>query len=124
MMNNHQLRRWLMKEIHGVDLPRKSPQKAFSALGNPPARNWKYKAWIRSLPCAVCGSSPSEAAHTGSDGGMRQKSSDYSCIPLCSDCHTQSPQAYHRIGRAEFEFAHNLDIAELVRRLHAIWFHR
>ena len=112
-----------MREVHEVDLPRKAPQKAFSALGNKPARNWKYRAWVRSLPCAVCGLEPAgEAAHTGSDGGMSQKSSDYSCIPLCSDCHTLGEKAYHRIGRETFEARHGLDILQLVRRLNRLWF--
>lgn len=120
-MTNRQLRRWLMKEVHGVEIPRKPPQKAFHALGQPPARNWKYRAWIRTLPCAVCGSEHAEAAHTGSDGGMSQKASDYTTIPLCADCHTQSPTSYHRIGRIAFEQMHDLDIAGLVRRLNRIF---
>jgi hypothetical protein len=77
-----------------------------------PARNHKYRAWIRTLPCACCGLEPAgEAAHTGSDGGMRQKASDYSCIPLCSDCHRFAAHAYHRIGRAAFETRFNLNRA-------------
>lgn len=123
LMNNWQLRKWLAREVHGVDLPRKAPKKAFSALGSKPARSWKYKLWIRSLPCAVCGLEPAgEAAHTGSDGGMRQKSSDYSCIPLCCDCHTLGEKSYHRLGREAFEAIHSLDIAQLVRRLNRLWF--
>jgi hypothetical protein len=111
-----------MREIHGVDIPRKPPQRA-SVLGIPKvARNWKYKAWIRSLPCAVCGSTPSEAAHTGSDGGTSLKASDYSCIPLCRDHHTQSADSYHRLGRDEFERRHDVNVKDLVRRLNRLWF--
>jgi hypothetical protein len=69
MMNSRQLNRWLMQEVHGetVGLERKPPRRATSSLGNKPARNWKYRAWIRSLPCASCGIEPAgEAAHTGS----------------------------------------------------------
>ena len=52
------------------------------------------------MPCIGCGvEGRIEAAHTGSDGGMSQKASDYSCVPLCADCHTQAPAAYHRIGK-------------------------
>ena len=113
-----------MKEVHEVDLPRKAPKKAFSALGNKPARDWKYRAWIRSLPCTSCGLEPAgEAAHTGSDGGMKQKASDYSCVPLCRDCHTLSPHAYHRIGKSAFEVVSNVDLAKLVKRLNRLWFH-
>lgn len=92
-VNNHHLKRWLMREVHGVEIPRKPPKKATHSTGKPP-RNARYRAWIRSLPCASCGIEPAgEAAHTGSDGGMSQKSSDYSCVPLCSQCHTQSADA-------------------------------
>lgn len=121
-MNNRQLRRWLMREVHGVEIPRKPPQKAFHALGDPPARDWKYKAWIRTLPCTICGATPSEAAHTGTDGGMSMKASDYSVIPLCSDCHTQAPHSYHALGRDEFERRHDLDVRAIVRRLNRLWF--
>src|SRR5215472_1849608 len=121
LMNNHQLARWLMREIHGVDLPRRKPMKKALSLGSKPARSWKYRGWIRSLPCTVCGLDPAgEAAHTGSDGGMRQKSSDYSCITLCTDCHTQSATSYHRLGKAAFELRHNLDLADLARRLNRL----
>ena len=111
-----------MKEVHGVDIPRKPPQKA-SALGTPKvARSWRYKAWIRSLPCAACGATPSEAAHTGSDGGMKLKASDYSAVPLCASCHTLAPHAYHVLGRQAFELHHSLDLKALVKRLNGLWF--
>lgn len=121
MKSSHALKRWLVREIHGRDIPRKPPQMA-SKLKQGPARNSRYKAWIRSLPCASCDRTPSEAAHTGSDGGLKQKASDYSCIPLCTDCHTQAAGSYHQIGRAEFERRHQLDIRGLVKRLNRLWF--
>jgi hypothetical protein len=34
-----------------------------------------------------------------------------------------APDAYHRIGRDEFERRHDLDIQDLVRRLNRLWFH-
>jgi hypothetical protein len=121
-MNNWQLRRYLMREIHGIDIPRKPVKKA-SVLGTPKTpRNWKYKAWIRTLPCGVCGATPSEAAHTGSDGGTSLKASDYSCVPLCCDCHTQGPLSYHQLGREDFELRHGLDLKALVKRLNRLWF--
>ena len=116
------LRRWLAHEVLDKTI-QKPPQKASESRG--PARDWKYRAWVRSLPCAACGIEPAgEAAHTGKDGGMRQKASDFSCIPLCRDCHTIGPHAYHSIGRKEFELRHNLDIGRLVLRLNAEWNHQ
>ena len=74
------------------------------------------------MPCIACGlEGLSEAAHTGTDGGMSQKASDYSCVPLCADCHTQAPGAYHRAGKATFERRHGLSFADIVTRLKREW---
>jgi len=62
-----------------------------------------------------CGSN--EAAHTGIGGGMSMKASDYSCVLLCSDCHTRGPLAYHRIGKRAFERVHTVRFASIVARL-------
>lgn len=119
MMNKRQLERWLMKEVHGVEVPRQRRPK--SVLGAKPARDWKYRLWIRSLPCAGCGLEPAgEAAHTET-GGIQTKGSDYSCVPLCTDCHTLGAGAWHRVGRAAFEAARGICCAELVRRLNKCW---
>jgi hypothetical protein len=100
---NRQLRRWLRSEIW-----------AASCCDTP-------SAWIRTLPCAICGIIPSEAAHTGPHG-LGQRSSDYTCIPLCTEHHTMAADALHRLGVREFEQRFNLDLAALVRRLNRIWF--
>ena len=111
-----------MKEVHGVDIPRKPPKRT-SLLGTPKtARAWRYLAWIRTLPCSVCGAVPSEAAHTGGDGGMKLKASDYSAVPLCADHHTAAADSYHALGKAGFEIRHNVEFAKLVKRLNSLWF--
>lgn len=113
-MNN----RRLYKQVHGVECPRKPPQRANHSTNKPP-RSWKYRAWIRSLPCASCGQDPAgEAAHTGSDGGMAQKASDWSCVPLCRGCHLE----YHQHGKPAFEVRCNVGLAKLVKRLNSLWF--
>ena len=71
--------RWLYLQVHGRKPKRRSPRSARRG----PARSWKFKAWVRTLPCVSC-------------GGMSQKASDYSCIPLCGDCHTQATHSYHQ----------------------------
>jgi hypothetical protein len=55
---------------------------------------------------------------------MSMKASDYSCIPLCTDCHTMGPDSYHRIsgGRQGFEISRGIVIVELVARLNHAWF--
>jgi hypothetical protein len=103
-------------------MPPRAPRRRRTG-GRGPARCPKYLAWIRTLPCASCGSTWSvEAAHTGSDGGMRLKASDYSCAPICTECHTMAADSYHRLGREEFERRHELDLAGLVKELNHAWF--
>ena len=123
MLNGRQLRKWLMREIWGTDVAPSVPRKPVQRETRGPARNYKYRAWIRSLPCAVCGITPTHAAHTGPHA-IGQKSSDYTCIPLCDNCHLFSPDSLHRIGRQEFEQHHNLEIAALVRRLNYLWWNQ
>ncbi len=87
-----------------------------------PPRDATYRAWIRTMACAACGSKRHvEAAHTGLDGGMSQKAGDYSCVPLCWICHTGGKSAYHRIGRRAFERTHGIALAELVGELNRLW---
>jgi len=120
MRSAYALRRWLAREIPECEIPRKPPKRATKSTG--PARDARYRAWIRSLPCCVCASGPAgEAAHTGLDGGMGQKASDYSCVPLCRNCHTQNADSYHILGRAEFERRHNVDLTGLVMQLNRYW---
>ena len=113
--------RWLFEQVHGRKPPRSERRHS---TGKGPARNWRYLAWIRTLPCAVCGLEGKglvEAAHTGTDGGMRLKASDYSCIPLCFDHHQGNPDAYHA-GVRTFERIHRIDCRRLVDRLNHDWF--
>jgi hypothetical protein len=118
MLTGKQLRAYLAYTIHG----RKPPHQARTAQRNGPPRNDDYRAWIRTLPCLACQvKGRSEAAHTGSDGGMSQKASDYSCVPLCSDCHTLGPGAYHRLGKRTFEQRHGLCCAGIVAQLNREW---
>ena len=97
-------------------LPQRRPRRTWSP--RKPARNWKYRAWIRSLPSAVSGELGCEACHTGSDGGTAMKASDYSCVPLTHDEHMR----LHGLGRAQFEALHDIDISALVKRLNHDWF--
>jgi len=111
-----QLERYLHYAVHGTPAPRgprRDPRRG-------PARNWKYIAWIRTLHCAACGSTPAEAAHTGNDGGKSQKASDYTCVPLCHDCHAEYDNGQE--SKALFEEAAGIDMEALVRRFSALWF--
>jgi hypothetical protein len=114
--------RSLFFAVHGRK-PARRARRARRDTG--PARSWKYRAWIRTLGCCCCGSTfEIEAAHTGDDGGMKLKASDFTCIPLCSDCHTMAPDSYHR-DRAVFErrvyYRLGKSVVDLVRDLNGVW---
>jgi hypothetical protein len=80
-------------------------------------RNPRYLAWIRTLPCLVCGGRRRiEASHTGPHG-LGQKSPDSSAIPLCVRHHRTGNDSYHKLGPREFAELHNLDIPAIVGRL-------
>jgi hypothetical protein len=82
-----------------------------------PVRNPKYLAWIRTLPCLVCGARRGiEASHTGPHG-LGQKSPDRSAIPLCTKHHRTGKDSYHKLGPRKFAELHNLDIPSIVGRL-------
>lgn|ERR1041385_1094911 len=111
--------RYLRFAVLGLTIHPRRPRRKSSGRG--PARSWRYLAWVRSLPCLICGGK-AEAAHTGSDGGMRLKASDYSCVPLCHGCHRGGNDSYHQLGRESFERVHQVDLAAIVRRLNHDWF--
>lgn len=98
-----QLEAWPAHQVNGKKTPQSETKQRIAPRkkrkGPPrkgPSRDEGYKGWIRTLPCCACGiEGRSEAAHTGDEGGMSMKASDYSCVPLCAACHTQAPHAYH-----------------------------
>jgi len=108
----------LIEDLDSLALPRERISRRYAVQA-------AILAWIRELTCIACGAvGRSEAAHTGSDGGMSIKASDYSCVPLCSDCHTQAPSAYHHVGKRAFEQRHSLSFARIVARLNIEWLAR
>lgn len=63
-------------------------------------RSEKHLKFVRSLPCLIHGTTPSEAAHirTFTDGGTGLKPSDHFTVPLCSKCHREQ----HHEGEITF----------------------
>jgi hypothetical protein len=116
-MADKRLVRYLRYAIHGETEHARAPRRR---ARRSPARSWKYRAWICSLPSAVSEKMGCDAAHTGSDGGMSMKSSDYSCIPLTREEHDELDRGMG--GRAGFERKYAIDIAALVKRLNHDWF--
>jgi len=55
------------------------------------------------------------------DDGMSMKASDYSRVPLCAECHTRGPLAYHRIGMRAFQNVHAVTLSSIAARLRREW---
>jgi hypothetical protein len=79
-----------------------------------PVRDPKYLAFLRTLPCAICGANWGiEAAHTGPHG-LSQKASDLDAIPLCREHHRTGKDALDKLGPVEFARAHHVDVRALI----------
>src|SRR5947208_552929 len=111
-----------------ISISRRPIRRRRSRPRRGPERNPDYLAHVRRHPCAACGTTgsdwnPVEAAHAETllgerlPRGMRQKTTDKSCFPLCHNEHTQDAKSYHRIGEAAFMGLHGLDLAEIQRGL-------
>ncbi len=50
-------------------------------------RSEEYKAYVRTLPCIVCGGNSDPHHEVG--GGMAIKGPDLFCIPLCREHHNE-----------------------------------
>lgn len=86
-----------------------------------PVDDPRYRAWIRTFPCVVCGSARRiEAAHTG-PRGLGQKSDSKKCLPFCFGCHQDKPDSYHKIGPVAFAAKHQLDIPNLIAQFNELW---
>jgi len=66
-------------------------------------RSPAYLAFVRTLPCVVCGVKGTEAHHHG--GGMGLKGSDLQTVSLCRVHHAE----HHHFGKETFWKRHNLD---------------
>jgi len=85
--------------------------------GRKPVRSESYRRFVKTYPCLVCQRRWGvEACHTGPHG-LRQKSSDLSCIPLCREHHRTGNAALDKIGRVRFEMRWNLCISEVIENL-------
>lgn len=73
----------------------------------------RYRRFVKSFACCVCGRRTVDAAHIGSKG-LGSKASDYTCIPLCREHH----ELQHQLGSEElFADQYGLDIEEVQRDL-------
>jgi hypothetical protein len=110
--------RWLLYVVTGRK-PGRAVRRRRLPGSRGPDRSWRYRAWVRTLPSVVSGLQPCEAAHTGTDGGMRQKPSDSTCIPLTLEEHAE----YHQHGKPAFEAKYGIQCSEIVEKLNRLWKH-
>jgi len=83
-------------------------------MKHPRIKDANYLAWVRGLPCLVCGNNiETEAAHVKySDSraakyspGMAEKSDDHFAVPLCSKCH----RSQHTMNEREWWVEKKID---------------
>lgn len=85
-----------------------------------------HLARVRSLPCLICGKTPSEAHHPrigGTDGpGGAQKAPDAMALPLCSRHHNEQHPDSLSIHRNPIDFraAYGDEVHLLARTLEAL----
>ena len=71
----------------------------------PKRRCPEYLAYIRTLPCVICGASGVDPAHVRSRGAGGDDVGN--TVPLCRECH----DSQHTVGRVSFERKHRVDLA-------------
>jgi hypothetical protein len=88
----------------------------------PRIKNAKHLAFIRSLPCCICGGIDTEAAHIRSGSvehgkpstGMAEKPSDYWTVPLCNRHHREQ----HSMNELVWWQCQNVDAFDLALLLY------
>jgi hypothetical protein len=97
--------------------PARIPRRAVRRKLKPDLRRRaNHLAFVRQLPCVVCGKAPpSEAAHarSGSDAGTGIKPSDRYCLSLCTSCHALQ----HEFGELRFWSTLRIDPLDVASRL-------
>lgn len=98
------------RDVKPSKVIRPAPERVAQAvLRFGPWRSPAYLAWIRSLPCCVCGAPPqSEASHHG-PRGVSQKATDLRAVPLCGDDHRHWHQHGTLPGRTRDQSERFLD---------------
>lgn len=73
-------------------------------------RDENYKRFIRSMPCIICGSTPSEHSHEPLNGrGMGHKGPDNESLPLCAFHHRIAIRNRHNTAPDRFYGDHGID---------------
>lgn len=84
-----------------------------------PIRSPKYRTFIRSQPCIICGTRLNVRHHHESltGGTMGGKCCDKESLPICDDHHTISDKSVHRMGKKSFYEYWDIDYKEEILKL-------
>ena len=89
-----------------------------------PLKDSQYLTFVRRFPCVSCGSSRRvEAAHIG-PRGLKQRTSDFTALPICFTCHQDGAGALHKVGPEAFQRLQALDFAALQGMFNHFYFLR
>lgn len=86
-----------------------------------------FLSFLRRCRCCACGAHPpSQAAHVRlgclergkRPTGLGERPSDQYAVPLCVDCHLNSPEAQHQVGEAKFWRRLGIDPFAVAERLY------
>lgn len=83
-----------------------------SSRNQTPLRDQEYIRFVRSHGCLIC-NMPAEAHHAFGERGTGIKTSDYTCIPLCTMHHRE----LHSRGRRRFLDLYEVDVFEVAFNL-------
>lgn len=86
------------------------------------------REWTKTRPCAICGRTPSDAAHVRS-GGTGRKDDVERTVPLCSDDipsgyighHSEYDGRKHAGGKRTFEAKYGVDMLALADENERAW---
>ena len=91
-----------------------------------PEHDAAHRAFIRRLPCLICGG-PSECAHVRfSDASWEKvnpgtgRKEDRWCVPLCPDHHRLSDEAQHNSGERVWWERHGIDALAIASALWSV----
>lgn len=105
------------------------PPEAATRQRRPRRERPDHLAFVRSLPCVVCGSRDNvHAAHVRYGDprygkrptGMGEKPSDAFTVPLCARDHLDGPDAQHRSNERKWWLGRGIDPLEVAVRLFAV----
>lgn len=79
-------------------------------------RDSKYLAFIRTLPCLICGTTYNVQSHHTDTGGVAIVGSDYSALPVCLSHHRDIHQSMSKRGPWSEE-----ELLEITTRLKKVY---